>query len=74
MTKLEAVFNKKLSIVLSIIVLLISFALMIPFSVDAWDGSAASSFASGSGTEASPYVINTAKLICEYISYRTEEC
>ena len=61
MTKLKTSFDKNISIILSIIVLLISFSIMMPLSADAWDGSAATSFASGSGTETSPYVINTEK-------------
>ena len=61
MSKLKALFDEKVSIIMSIIVLLISFSIIMTISVNAWDGSAASSFASGSGTETSPYVISTEK-------------
>lgn len=58
MTKLKAMIDEKVSIVLSVILLLISFLIVMTLAIDAWDGSVASSFASGSGTEASPYIIS----------------
>ncbi len=59
MTKLKTLFDKIVSIALSVIVLFSSVSIVMLHSVSAWDGSAASSFASGSGTESSPYVIDT---------------
>lgn len=49
------------SILILVAAMLVSFAVFFGAPVLAWDGTAATAFSSGSGTESSPYVIKTDK-------------
>lgn len=57
-SKILSIANTISSIIL-VVALLISFVGVFGTTATAWSGTAASSFASGSGTASSPYVINT---------------
>lgn len=52
--------TRLLSLLVTLAMVLTSFAVVIPASADAWDGSAATAFAGGEGTAENPFVIETA--------------
>ncbi|MBQ3160543.1 MAG: hypothetical protein IJC04_00290, partial [Oscillospiraceae bacterium] len=59
--------KRTLSILLTVVMLVSMFS-MVTVASAAWDGSVATDFASGSGTEADPYIIMNASQLAYYVS------
>ena len=59
--------KRTLSIVLTVVMLVSMFS-MVTVASAAWDGSVATAFASGSGSEADPYIIMNASQLAYYVS------